>query len=173
MTTLKSARHPRWNVGRTMITLDVIFLETEETLGEIPFSSSPDDSAAHGRDIYERACAGEFGDIADPEEDDVLSSVMLQRSAASSLATIKINSLQTSLDIVEDAVELKSVNDTQIKSIPQLKAEFDAWRTYRVQLAQIESQAGYPLSVEWPEPPAQPFIYSLPTDSAAQKAPSA
>ncbi|MDU8498483.1 phage tail assembly chaperone [Pseudomonas syringae] len=173
MTTLKSARHPRWNVGRTMITLDVIFIETEDTLGEIPFSSSPYDSAAHGRDIYERAYAGEFGDIADPEEDDRLSSVMLQRSAASSLATIKINSLQTSLDIVEDAVELKSVNDTQIESIPHLKAEFDAWRNYRVQLAQIESQAGYPLSIEWPEPPAQPFIYSPPTDSAAQKAPSA
>lgn len=170
MITLKSARNPRWNVGRTMITLDVIFVETEETLGEIPFSSSPDDSAVHGRDIYERANAGEFGDIAEPEGNDVLSSVILQRSAASSLATIKINSLQTSLEIVEDAVELKSVNDTQIESIPQLKSEFDAWRTYRVQLAQIESQAEFPLSIKWPVPPAQPFIYKPTADSAAQEA---
>ncbi|WP_024683983.1 phage tail assembly chaperone [Pseudomonas syringae] len=168
MTTLKSARNPRWNVGRTMITLDVVFVETEETLGEIPFSSSPNDSAVHGRDIYERAYAGEFGDVAEPVEIEVRSSVLLQRNAASSLATAKINALQTSLEIISDAAELGSTTSEQADSVAELKEEFDAWRTYRVRLAQIESQSGFPLSVEWPEPPAEPFTYSALSDSTVQ-----
>ncbi|MGN2411172.1 phage tail assembly chaperone [Pseudomonas syringae] len=169
MVTLKSARNPSWNAKRTMITLDAIFVETEDTLGEIPFSSSPDDSAVHGREIYERAYAGEFGDIAEPAETEVLSSFMLQRNAESSLATAKINALQTSLEIVQDAVDLENANTSQIDSVPQLKAELDAWRTYRVHLAQMESQAGFPLSVKWPEPPAQPFISSLSEDSGVNE----
>ncbi|MCF5200360.1 phage tail assembly chaperone [Pseudomonas syringae] len=168
MATLKSARNPRWNTEHTMITLDVVFVETQETLGEIPFSSSPNDSAAYGRDIYERAYAGEFGDIAEPVEIEVLASVMLKRDAASSLATAKINSLQTSLEIIEDTTELEGATNEQTDRIPALKAEFKAWRTYRVRLAQIESQSGFPLSVEWPEPPSEPFIYSAPSDSTVQ-----
>jgi hypothetical protein len=37
---------------------------TFETIGEVPFSASPDDSEAHGRDIFARAKAGEWGAVA-------------------------------------------------------------------------------------------------------------
>lgn len=32
-------------------------------LGELPFHAHPDDSESHGREIFERCAAGEFGEI--------------------------------------------------------------------------------------------------------------
>lgn len=34
-----------------------------ESLGEVPFAARPDDNYAHGREIYARCVAGEFGPI--------------------------------------------------------------------------------------------------------------
>ena len=31
---------------------------------EVPFTANPNDSAAHGREIFERCAAGEFGEVA-------------------------------------------------------------------------------------------------------------
>ncbi|EFW81978.1 phage tail assembly chaperone [Pseudomonas savastanoi] len=169
MAVLKSARNPRWNVEHNVVTLDVIFVETEDTLGEIPFAASPDDIVAHGREIYQLAVAGEFGDIGEPTELEIQASVNLKRGSASALATAKINALQMTLEIIHDAVELNKANDQQVASIAGLEAEFNAWRAYRVSLAQIESQTGFPLSVEWPDPPAQPFIFTPPSEPDAQK----
>ena len=35
-----------------------------ENIGEVPFHATPDDPEAHGREIYARALAGEFGPVA-------------------------------------------------------------------------------------------------------------
>ncbi|NAS95938.1 phage tail protein [Pseudomonas syringae pv. actinidifoliorum] len=169
MATLKTARNPRWNVEHNVVTLDVVFVETEDTLGEIPFAASPDDIVAHGREIYQLAVAGEFGEIGEPTELEIQSSVNLKRGSASALATAKINALKVALEIINDAVELNQANDQQVASIGGLDAECDAWRTYRVRLAQMESQAEFPLAVEWPEPPAQPFIFTPPSEPDVQK----
>ena len=40
-------------------------LGTHPVYGEIPFAASPNDSEAHGRDIFARCVAGEFGTIAE------------------------------------------------------------------------------------------------------------
>jgi len=37
---------------------------TFEGLGEVPFGASPNDAEAHGREIYARALAGEYGEVA-------------------------------------------------------------------------------------------------------------
>lgn len=42
----------------------ISLIGTHPKFGEIPFSASPDDSEAHGRDIFARAVAQEFGPIA-------------------------------------------------------------------------------------------------------------
>ena len=38
---------------------------THAQFGEIPFSADPNDSEAHGRDLFARAVAGEFGPVAE------------------------------------------------------------------------------------------------------------
>lgn len=52
----------RWvDAAHTMIDL----IGTHPVYGEIPFGASPNDGEAHGRDIFARAVAGEFGPIAE------------------------------------------------------------------------------------------------------------
>lgn len=64
MLTLRTARDPKWsNAEKTSIDLVVSFEENFEAYGEMPFTASPDDSAEHGRSIYEQAVAGAFGEV--------------------------------------------------------------------------------------------------------------
>ena len=57
---IKNVKTPQWaNAEHTLID---VTLETD-TYGEIPFSASPDDVEAHGREIFADAVAGKFGPI--------------------------------------------------------------------------------------------------------------
>ncbi len=49
------------NAAHTQITL----LGTHPEFGEIPFTADSNDSEAHGRDLFARAVAGEFGAVAE------------------------------------------------------------------------------------------------------------
>ncbi len=56
------AKNPQWvNAENTMIDLIV----THPVFGEIPFTASPDDVEEHGRELFAKAVAGEFGPVAD------------------------------------------------------------------------------------------------------------
>jgi hypothetical protein len=56
------AKNPVWaNRSQTLINLTVRF---EEIAEELPFTANPNDIEEHGRDIYARAAAGEFGSVA-------------------------------------------------------------------------------------------------------------
>jgi hypothetical protein len=60
---LVSASNPVYaNEENTTISLTCVFKELQH-LGPIPFAASASDVEAHGRDIFERAVAGEFGPI--------------------------------------------------------------------------------------------------------------
>ena len=66
------ARNPRWtNAEHNMIDLEVDFLPLDEEW--LPYTCTPDDVVAHSRELYRRAVAGDFGQIADeierPDED--------------------------------------------------------------------------------------------------------
>jgi hypothetical protein len=62
MFTLEYAKNPVYeNEQGTFINLIVKFKEFNE---ELPFGASPDDCEAHGREIFARAKAGEFGTVA-------------------------------------------------------------------------------------------------------------
>jgi hypothetical protein len=62
MFTLKYAKDPIWNSDDgQQIHLTVRFEEINE---DLPFTATSYDSEPHGRDLYERAKAGEFGVIA-------------------------------------------------------------------------------------------------------------
>jgi len=57
-----NARTPKWaNESNTLIDLVVRFSEIDE---DLPFTASPNDVEEHGRDLFARAVAGEFGSIA-------------------------------------------------------------------------------------------------------------
>lgn len=63
--TLKSAHSPIWaNQENSEIALKCVFVELEE-MGELPFLAQQSDTEAHGREIFTRAAAGEFGEVAD------------------------------------------------------------------------------------------------------------
>lgn len=67
MLTLESAKNPKWDdASHSTITLTALFKELESH-GEIEFSASPEDVEEHGRDIFARAVALEFGAIAEPD----------------------------------------------------------------------------------------------------------
>ena len=56
-----SAHSPAWaNEDRSAITMMVVF----DHVGEVPFSATLHDPEPHGVELFERASAGEFGEVA-------------------------------------------------------------------------------------------------------------
>lgn len=56
------AKNPKWaNESNTLIDLVVRFGEID---ADLPFTASPNDTEEHGRDLFARATASEFGAIA-------------------------------------------------------------------------------------------------------------
>ncbi|KPW66788.1 Tail fiber assembly domain-containing protein, partial [Pseudomonas syringae pv. broussonetiae] len=160
-----SARDPRWSdMTHTYINLWVLFAEFKDTYGEVPFSASPNDSAAHGVDLFNRALAGEFGPVLEPTEEAVLQQVTSQRNNLSSNATYRIHSLLDELDILQDAIAMNLATEEQLKSVPAINAELYAFRLYRVRLYLIDTLPGYPRKFDWPVAPAQPFVYVPPSE---------
>lgn len=161
-----SARSPRWSdQEHSAIVLWVVFKDTESVYGEVPFAASPNDSEPHGVELFERAAAGEFGEVLEPTQDMVQAQVMCRRVDLSAASTARINMLVADLDTLQDAVNMGLATAEQSATIPTLQAELDAWRLYRVRLARLDTQPGFPFSVDWPESPAQPFVYVEPVDS--------
>ncbi|RMQ99186.1 phage tail protein [Pseudomonas syringae group genomosp. 7] len=168
MNTVLSARNPRWSdQAHTSIVLWVVFEETKDFYGEVPFTASADDSEPHGVDLFNRAVAGEFGEILEPTEEMVMARVMILRGGYSAGATEKINALVNEMDTLQDAVALGLATETQLKALPVLQAELDAYRLYRVQLAQLDALSGFPMSFDWPVPPATPFVEVPPLEKLA------
>lgn len=160
MTTVLSARDPRWaDLEHTSIQLQVMFKESKDVYGEIPFAASADDTEPHGVDLYNRALAGEFGEIQEPSPEMIAGLVMCQRGDLSALTTAKINELAVTVETVRDAISLNRATEEEVESLPALEAELAAYRLYRVELAQLDRAPGYPTSFDWPEPPANPFVY--------------
>ena len=57
---INSAANPQWaDEAQTVINLTVDF----DGIGSVPFTASPHDTEAHGRELYARAFGGEFGSI--------------------------------------------------------------------------------------------------------------
>lgn len=154
MLTVLNARRPQWNdAAHTSLNLMVTFAESAETLGEIPFTASPIDCEAYGRDLFQRAVASEFGEIAEPSSGEMMRAALLTRSRLSSEATATITTLQATLFTLQDAVRLNMATESEAAALPIKQAEYDTWCAYRVMLSRIEEQAGYPADVTWPTPP--------------------
>lgn len=116
------AKNPAWaNRSQTLINLTVRF---EEIAEDLPFTANPNDPEVHGRDLYARAKAGEFGNVSPfnaiaPTEDLVIEVIKTERN-----------------------VRLTATDWTQTADVPQ--STKDKWATYRQQLRDIPQQQGFP-----------------------------
>ena len=86
------ARNPRWtNAEHNMIDLEVDFLPLDEEW--LPYTCTPDDVVAHSRELYRRAIAGDFGQIADEierTEEDLWAPVTTERVSVSKEALVQV-----------------------------------------------------------------------------------
>ena len=62
MLTVTSAKNPTYAQDSSVICLEVTFEEFGDKV--LPFGASASDPEQHGRELYARAIAGEFGEIA-------------------------------------------------------------------------------------------------------------
>ncbi|MFA0996707.1 MULTISPECIES: phage tail protein [Pseudomonas syringae group] len=165
MNSVLSARDPRWSdPAHSSIVLMVVLESTKDIYGEIPFAASAEDPEPHGIELFNRAVAGEFGEILEPTEQMVLAQVMGLREDYSATATARINEVAATVDMLQDSVSLNMASEEQSNSLPAVQAELSALRLYRVQLAQLDKLEGYPMNFEWPAPPAKPFICVQPPE---------
>lgn len=154
MLTVLHARDPRWNdAGHTSLNLWVTFVETADTLGEVPFTASPDDCEAYGRELFARAESLEFGEVLEPSDAELARTAALTLARLSGEATAAIGALQPALATLQDAVRLSMATEAEAAALPLKQAEYDAWCAYRVRLSRVPEQAGYPASIDWPAVP--------------------
>ncbi|CAM3377441.1 phage tail protein [Pseudomonas floridensis] len=165
MYTVISGRHPRWaDLAHTSMILSVLVELNGYMPREDAISASATDPDPEIVALFNRAVAGEFGEVLEPTEQMVLSAVMIQRGGYSADATRKIDVLNNELSILRDAVALGSATQAQIDSLPALQAELEAYLLYRAQLARLEDIPGFPMSFVWPVAPASPFVYVKPPE---------
>ena len=97
--------------------------------GWIPFTASPEDVEAHGRDLYNLIVeCGNIAEYVPPTDEQIALSVKIQRN------------------------KLLALSDwTQLPDVPQ--ATKDLWAPYRQALRDIPNQEGFPHEIEWPKSP--------------------
>ena len=105
----------------------------EETGEVIPFTATSDDPEEYGRVLYEQLSTT------------YASQVEAMSDAQSELEWADIHRRQR-------AVRLKDTDWTQNSDVPE--ATRTLWQPYRQALRDISSQEGFPLTVNWPTPPA-------------------
>jgi hypothetical protein len=126
------AKNPQWaDAENTRIDLTVKF---EKHANELPFSADPNDTEAHGREIFAKAVAGEFGPVAEYEPPPP--------------PTYE----EQSVEVRAERDRLLTETDwTQAADIPQTTK--DKWAPYRQALRDVPDQPGFPYEVVWPVKP--------------------
>lgn len=127
--TIVSVINPRWtNAEHTTVDVIARFSEIDD---DLPFTATPWDTEAHGQEIYAKALAGEYGEIAEyipPSDEELARQVRDERAGL-----------------------LFACDWTQAPDVPQATRE--KWATYRQALRDITSQTGFPHDIIWPSKP--------------------
>ncbi|MGO4003741.1 tail fiber assembly protein [Pseudomonas fluorescens] len=134
--------NPQWaNAEHSAINL----LLVTETLASMPFTATPDDSTNYGPEIYQRAVAGDFGEIADyepPTDAALLPAARAQLKRLMQDAGLVVAPLQ-------DSVDLGVATERQVEQL-------SAWKFYRIELSEVPHQPEWPVSIVWPVVPMTP-----------------
>lgn len=122
--TIESAANPKFaNTAGTLIELHVKFAEFAEIH---PFGASPNDVEPHGKELYARAMAGEFGPIA-PYVARVPTQAEINSKADATVRQLSLDALPDVIDVLTkmatgpDKAVLK-VHDDKIKAEKAKKA---------------------------------------------------
>lgn len=136
------ALSPQWaNAEHSAINVQLV----TETLAAMPFTATPEDSTDYGPEIYQRAVAGDFGEIAayePPTEAALLPAARAQLKRLMQDAGLVVAPLQ-------DSVDLGVATERQVEQL-------SAWKFYRIELSEVPHQPGWPSSIEWPVMPMTP-----------------
>lgn len=124
------ATNPQWfNAEHTSIYLLVTF----NKIGTVPFLATSLDCEAHGREIFEHAASGRFGEVAPYVE-----------------VVVSIENLTSDIRSKRDKLLLET-DWTQLFDVPQVTIE--KWQPYRQALRDITLQTGFPVTIDWPIKP--------------------
>ena len=122
--------NPKWtSAEHTTIDCEVTFDE----IGTVPFTATPNDTEEHGRDIYVKAIAGEFGVIAEwtpPTTEQLASNARGQRDAL--------------------LAELDSIVGNPLRWASFRSEQQTSWANYSQALLDVPQQAGFPNTINWP-----------------------
>jgi len=125
---LEYAKDPRWaNAERTMIDLEI----NHPTYGWIPFTASPNDVEAHGREVFAALSKGDVAEYVPPPAPTTEKFAEAARAERDTL--------------------LAATDWTQAADVPQ--ATKDKWASYRQALRDVPAQLGFPSDVQWPDYP--------------------
>ena len=117
------------NISNTLINVTVTF----DNIGEVPFTASPDDQELHGKEIFAKCIAGDFGEI------------------VHFIAPIK-SIEQLTFEVKAKRNQLLSSTDwTQLPDVPEIIKT--NWIPYRQALRDITLQTGFPTEIVWPVKP--------------------
>ncbi|HID8400066.1 MULTISPECIES: tail fiber assembly protein [Serratia] len=133
------------------IDCDVIF----PTISEEPlsFTAIPNDSTEHGREIYERARAGEFGKVIVSKSENgyvwdgnayIESEIDVETIQIEETKRYLLNEASEKISILSDAVDMGMATESE-------KANLLEWRKYRVQVSRIDGNN----KDGWPKKPAR------------------
>lgn len=131
--TILSAQNPKWlDVEHTTINLEIQF---EHLSDLVVFTASTIDIEPHGRLIFERAAAGEYGEVVEfipPTPADI---------AARDNPPLRVSKMT---EAVDRATHWDMMGDT---------AQAAAWRNYYRELYALAEHPGWPQVSQWPEAP--------------------
>jgi hypothetical protein len=134
MLVVEYAKDAQWaDAGHNSINLTVKFDHMSE---ELPFHATPWDSMQHGKDIFEQAKNGEFGEVAEwtpPSNEELAAQVRYQRN--------------------ELLAELDTLVNNPLRWASYTEDYKTALATYRQALLDVPEQSGFPTEVVWPNKP--------------------
>ncbi|QFH62732.1 tail fiber assembly protein [Serratia marcescens] len=146
----KTVRNCRTTNIDKYIDCDVLFPDLS---GEpSPFTATPNDSTEHGREIYEKARAGQFGKVIISKAESgyvwdgnqyIESKVDVEAIQAAEKKKYLLNEASEKISILSDAVDIGLATDIE-------KSNLIEWRKYRVLLNRIDNNH----RDNWPEKPA-------------------
>lgn len=119
------------NEARSAVTMTVDF----NSLGLVPFTASPDDMEEHGRELFARAVAGDFGSIREPDTEDAMVFYNLRQQAQIELEA----SDRTVLRCYEKSIQVPS-----------------EWAEYRNDLREIIRATSFDAAMKLPTRPPFP-----------------
>lgn len=129
------------------IDCEVVFPDLSQE--HFSFTAIPDDSTEHGRQIYQKARNGEFGEVIISKNENgyvwnvdhfVSSDVDVQQLQLKEIKNQLINEASQKISILNDAVEMNIATEKEKKNLTE-------WKKYRISVFRVDNG-------DWPEKPA-------------------